>query len=116
MKIFDSRSSKIKKSILLIVPVIIIFFIGALFYFSIDKAAGETVLKEQQVLEKTLKSDAINYYAINGQYPNNLDTLIKTYSITYDTSKFVIDYTPNGANLLPSISVIISSNRRDGES
>jgi len=36
------------------------------------------------------------------------------YHITYDKTKFVVEYVPNGSNLLPSISVIALSGSAKG--
>ena len=39
----------------------------------------------------------------------SLDQILNDYHITYDRSRFVVEYTPNGSNLLPYISVILLS-------
>ena len=62
--------------------------------------------KEQQALEQALEQGAIRTYALSGQYPQSLNELLEDYHITYDHSHFVVEYMPNGSNLLPSISVI----------
>mgnify|MGYP000077374517 CR=1 FL=1 len=38
-----------------------------------------------------------------------LEQILNDYHITYDRSRFVVEYTPNGSNLLPYISVILLS-------
>ena len=43
---------------------------------------------------------------MTGEYPESLSQILDDYHITYDRTKFVIEYIPNGSNLLPSISVI----------
>ena len=78
MKLFESRKEKFFKNVLLLFPLFLL----------------------------TLESGAIRTYALKGQYPESLDELLNDYHITYDSSRFVIEYVPNGSNLLPSISVI----------
>ena len=43
-----------------------------------------------------------------------LDELLSDYHITYDSEKFVVEYVPNGSNLLPSISVLPVNARKGG--
>ena len=53
-----------------------------------------------------LKNSAVRSYAMTGEYPENLAQLLNDYHITYDKNRFIVEYIPNGSNLLPSISVI----------
>lgn len=66
--------------------------------------------------EKTLKASAVRTYALTGEYPENLSQILRDYHITYGKSKFVVEYVPNGSNLLPSISVIALSGSTKGGS
>ena len=72
------------------------------------------VHKEQDALEQALKNGAIRTYALTGTYPESLSQLLLDYHITYDKTKFVVEYVPNGSNLLPSISVIALSGSTKG--
>ena len=82
--------------------------------FGADKARKDQAEKQfqgrrvekQQALEQALEQGAIRTYALSGQYPQSLNELLEDYHITYDHSPFVVEYMPNGSNLLPSISVI----------
>ena len=65
---------------------------------------------------KALKASAVRTYALTGEYPENLSQILRDYHITYDKSKFVVEYVPNGSNLLPSISVIALSGSTKGGS
>ena len=64
--------------------------------------------------EKTLKASAVRTYALTGEYPENLSQILRDYHITYDSEKFVVEYVPNGSNLLPSISVLPVNARKGG--
>lgn len=70
--------------------------------------------QEQDALEQALKNGAIRTYALTGTYPESLSQLLLDYHITYDKTKFVVEYVPNGSNLLPSISVIALSGSAKG--
>ena len=72
---------------------------------------AEDLIKD---LEQALKNGAIRTYALTGTYPESLSQLLLDYHITYDKTKFVVEYVPNGSNLLPSISVIALSGSTKG--
>ena len=92
MKLFESRKEKFFKNITLLFPLFLLLCVGLVFFIAIGQTSDTTIQKEQS--------------ALKGQYPESLDELLSDYHITYDSSKFVIEYVPNGSNLLPSISVI----------
>ena len=45
-------------------------------------------------------------YSLSGRYPQSLAELVDNYGITYDHSRFVVEYVPGAENLLPQITVI----------
>ena len=106
MKLFESRKEKFFKTVLLLFPLFLLLCIGLIFFIAIGRTSDATIQKEQSALLQTLENGAVRTYALKGQYPESLDELLSDYHITYDSSKFVIEYVPNGSNLLPSISVI----------
>ena len=85
-----------------------------LFVAGVSSTSGQAVHKEQDALEQALKNGAIRTYALTGTYPESLSQLLLDYHITYDKTKFVVEYVPNGSNLLPSISVIALSGSAKG--
>lgn len=107
MELFDSPRKKFLRKIILVFPLIFLLLISVIFLAGVSFTSDETLRKEQQALQQTLENGAIHSYALNGQYPENLEQLLTDYHITYDRSRFVIEYTPNGSNLLPHISVIL---------
>lgn len=106
MELFDSQRKKFLRNIIVIFPLLFLLGTGAAFFAGVSAASDDTLLKEQQILEQTLKRGAVHTYALTGRYPQSADELIKNYHITYDSSRFVIEYVPNGSNLFPMISVI----------
>lgn len=105
MELFDSHRKKFLRRFSLLLPLCFLILISSIFFISVSFASDETLHKEQQALE----NGAIRSYAMNGQYPENLDQILNDYHITYDRSRFIVEYTPNGSNLLPYISVILLS-------
>ena len=65
------------------------------------------IFKKMNLTRKqALKNSAVRSYAMTGEYPEDLAQLLNDYHITYDKNRFIVEYIPNGSNLLPSISVI----------
>ena len=114
MNLFESRRKKFFRSLQLLFPVILLVLVCSLFIAGISRTSGQALKKEQDALEQALKSSAIRTYALTGEYPQDLSQLLEDYHITYDKSRFVVEYVPNGSNLLPSISVIALSGSRKG--
>ena len=65
---------------------------------------------------QALEQGAIRTYAMTGAYPQSLDELLTDYGISYDHSKFIVEYVPNGSNLLPSVSVLTLNSSEGGAS
>lgn len=112
MDLFETNHTRSvwKSCVFFLIPVILCLA----FYLGISCAGRETLSREQTSLRLALEQSAIRTYALTGHYPQDLDELLQNYSITYDTDKFVVDYVPNGSNLLPSVSVMILSSGKGG--
>ena len=91
MELFESRRTKFLKAFFLLFPALLLVLSCTLFVAGVSSTSDQAVHKEQDALEQALK---------NG--------------ITYDKTKFVVEYVPNGSNLLPSISVIALSGSAKG--
>lgn len=85
--------------------VVSVFCISALLYvistFS-EKASNDYV----QSLQTALSRSAVHCYAMEGAYPESLAYLQEHYAISWDTSRYVVDYQIFGANRMPIITVI----------
>lgn len=114
MDIFESPAKKIWRHLRYIFPVFLLAALCAVFLFSINRTSAETLKKEQVSLEQALQKGAVRIYALTGSYPKSLSQLLNDCSITYDHEKFVVEYVPNGSNLLPMISVIPLSGEKGG--
>lgn len=114
MELFESRRKKFLHSLLLLFPVMLLIFICILFIAGVSRTSGQALEKEQTALEQALKEGAVRTYALTGEYPETLSQILEDYHITYDKTRFVVEYIPNGSNLLPSISVIALSGSRKG--
>ena len=109
MELFESRRTKFLRAFFLLFPALLLVLSCTLFVAGVSSTSDQAVHKEQDALEQALKNGAIRTYALTGTYPESLSQLLLDYHITYDKTKFVVEYVPNGSNLLPSISVIALS-------
>ena len=116
MDIFETRLIRIRRIFRFIVPILFAAVLCLIFYLGIARTQTDSLEKEQVTLTQALEGGAIRTYALTGRYPESLDELLSDYHITYDKSKFVVEYVPNGSNLLPSISVIALSGSTKGGS
>lgn len=62
--------------------------------------------KQQESLETALSRSIAQCYAVEGMYPPSLNYLKEHYGLTYDESKFLIDYQSIGANLMPEVVIL----------
>ena len=114
MELFESRRTKFLRAFFLLFPALLLVLSCTLFVAGVRSPSDQAVHKEQDALEQALKNGAIRTYALTGTYPESLSQLLSDYHITYDKTKFVVEYVPNGSNLLPSISVIALSGSAKG--
>jgi hypothetical protein len=86
---------------------VFLFCICALFcqaeIASVSEQASQAQLDH---LKNALERSAVHCYAVEGAYPESLDYLKEHYGITWDESKYVVDYEIFGSNLKPVITVI----------
>ncbi|MCF0134659.1 MAG: hypothetical protein HUJ72_12400 [Blautia sp.] len=93
--------------------VILSFSLCFLLWKGISYTSQDTLTREKQTLEQAVLNGAVHSYAINGRYPESLEALLEEYHITYDKSRFAIEYIPNGSNLIPSIFIISFDEKKE---
>ena len=99
MDIFETRLIRVRRIFRFIVPILFAAVLCLIFYLGIARTQTDSLEKEQVTLTQALEGGAIRTYALTGQY---------------DSEKFVVEYVPNGSNLLPSISVLPVNARKGG--
>lgn len=114
MDIFERPSKKIAVFFKGLLPVGLLVLVCLFFYQAVNQTSKETLNKEQATLERALRKGAVHTYALEGRYPESLTKLMEDYHITYDTDKFVVEYIPEGTNLLPRIAVIPLHGQKGG--
>lgn len=108
VKNMRNRFQKKKKSagkFPLLFPVITFAVIVALFLIGVNQVSEHSSSEQKRSLETIIQRDVVHCYASEGSYPPSLDYLESNYGLTYDHSKFFVDYQPIGENIFPEITV-----------
>ena len=61
---------------------------------------------QKQVLTDAVTKDIIHCYAVEGYYPPSLAYIEDHYGLTYDKSRYLVDYVPVGDNIMPSVTIV----------
>lgn len=107
MDLFENTSEKLRRRIFRPIPAILLIAVCIVFFLGTGRAGKETLKKEQETLEQALLHGAIHTYTLTGCYPESLEYLLEEYNIQYDHDRFIVEYVPDGSNLLPAIHVIL---------
>lgn len=102
------KKSLFKKNLnyTLIINLIIFLLIFIAFTFSVSALNKKNTSEQILNLEKTIRRDIVNCYAVEGKYPPDIEYLINHYGLTYDEENYYIDYLPIGSNIMPDYTVI----------
>ena len=107
MNRFSKKQKSRSFSINMMISSGIFFGICLLFYYGIHSVSETTLLQQQQSLESAIRKTAVHCYAVEGAYPESLDYLKEHYGISYDETRFLVDYEIIGSNLMPDVHVFL---------
>lgn len=99
-------SEKKKKNHSVLISILLFLLVIVLFYFGTDAWSGTTSKEQKATLERTLQESIVHCYCVEGRYPESLEYLQKNYGISYDKTRYFVDYQPIGENIMPDITVI----------
>ncbi|MBR6159085.1 MAG: hypothetical protein IKQ40_02190 [Lachnospiraceae bacterium] len=86
----------------------VFFFILVIvaFLFGISFIASTSSRDQKQILTDAVNKDIIHCYAVEGYYPPSLGYIEEHYGLTYDRTKYMVDYVPIGDNIMPSVTIV----------
>ena len=98
----------LKKRITESVNFSVLFFVIviAAFLFGISFISNTSSNDQMQILTDAVAKDVIHCYAVEGYYPPSLKYIEDHYGLTYDSSRYMIDYVPIGDNIMPSVTIL----------
>jgi len=78
------------------------------FYWGFAAIGGDKAAEEaRRHLENAVTQAAITCYAVEGRYPEDIETLIRDYGLRYDKESYIIWYDCFADNVIPDIEVRI---------
>ncbi len=77
-----------------------------IFYVSLDRFSADSTRRQKENLENALQRTITYCYAAEGNYPENLAYLKSHYGLTWDESRFYVDYRVSGANIYPDVTIL----------
>lgn len=90
----------------IVLPAACFLIVLALFFAGVQKISATTKSQELDSLQTAIHRNIVHCYAVEGQYPPSLDYMEDHYGLSYDASKYFIDYQPSAANIMPSVTII----------
>lgn len=99
----NKNGSPFRNTIISIAMFVAIF---CLFWFGVSAVSDKTAFQEKQTLEAAINRNIVHCYAIEGAYPEDLNYLKEHYGLTYDESKFFVDYQIEGTNIMPDVTIV----------
>lgn len=113
MNRFQKKSKKESYLRRLFLPLCIFLFLLLLFLHGLTAISSQSEEEQQKALKTSILQSAIHCYATEGKYPESLSYLEEHYGISYDHSKYVVDYEIIGSNMMPEITVIPLKEKED---
>ncbi len=86
--------------------IIVFALVAALVVSGIGGVSDSVAEQQTEMLENSVRRSAVQCYALEGTYPENVNYLVSNYGLFYDKDNYIIHYEFNGSNLLPTIAVI----------
>lgn len=103
---FEPNPLGIVPRLISLLPLLVGILILIFFLRGIQSVSDTTAAKQQESLETALSRSIAQCYAVEGMYPPSLAYIKQHYGLTYDESKFMIDYRSDGSNLMPEVIVL----------
>lgn len=94
---------KLRRYRVMIIAVLIFIAAGTIFFT--EQLSDKVSRDRQQLLEEAIRKYAVQCYALEGNYPENIQYLEKNYTLNLDRDKYVYHYKFIGSNMMPEIYV-----------
>lgn len=85
-----------------------IVLIGAMLVLAvvlIGRISNTQQSAESEIVRQSIKDAAINCYAVEGAYPDDLDYLRENYMLAYNEDRYFVTYNAFSSNHIPDIYV-----------
>ena len=106
MNRFQKQRSVRKSVRSLAAPVLLTVVVMGCAWNGITSVSEQTARQQKKSLEEAIRRDMVTCYAMEGVYPESLDYLEEHYGLTYDESRYIVNYEVMGSNLMPDVTVM----------
>lgn len=96
---------KKKRNLAELIPICFFVVLICLFIYNVNQISAGSDEQAVERIQESVRRSAIHCYAIEGQYPNNVEYLEDNYGLHYNHDRFTVHYESVGANILPDIFV-----------
>lgn len=90
----------------LVISILVFAALIALLAVMSGKIQSSSEAEQQVILENAVSRSITECYALDGAYPPDINYLVEHYGLTYDDSRYFIDYRYIGANIPPDVTII----------
>lgn len=97
------QGNRAQKYVLVAFAVIIL--VNIYLVIRLEQISVHDTAQQMAQIEKAVKHAAVQCYALEGSYPDQVSYLEQHYGVTYDHNLYFVHYRYDGANLLPQIQV-----------
>ena len=93
------------KQCCMVLVMAVIFAILIASFSSIQSFGINTMKGQEKKVQEVIRKAAVSCYALEGQYPPDLDYLVENYGVILDRESYVYWYEAHGSNVMPMIVV-----------
>ncbi len=104
MKSIFSKISNLLKNALFwsaVMFAVVVYFM----LYGVDSVSSNVSGQQLDIIANSVRRCAVQCYALEGTYPTDIEYLVDSYGLQYDSTSYVVHYRNVGGNLLPEISV-----------
>lgn len=76
------------------------------FVLLLSSVGKDTSKNERELVARAIRNAVITCYAVEGEYPEDLDYLREHYGLNYDNEMYIVRYDCFASNLFPDITVM----------
>lgn len=88
-----------------IVKIVVIGLVLMLAVMLVGRISNSHQAAESEIVRQSIKDAAINCYAVEGAYPDDLDYLRENYQLAYNEDRYLVTYESFSSNHIPDIYV-----------
>lgn len=98
------RSLSLYKDLIIGIIVLVLAVTGISIGISVSESSRKS--ENLKIAENGVRRAALECYAAEGRYPDNVEYLVENYHLYIDNDRYVIHYNPISSNIMPDIRVL----------